>query len=220
MPRYLTVFLLAGVLGWTGCAEQAQLRRTFASPYKPTNLHQRAATLPATLRRVAVLPVTVNDQDQDARTGVQNLEPVLVAELRKKGAFEVVPVTREQLRVWTGQPSFRQSEVLPVGLLGQLREQTGCDGVLFSHLSVYRPYPPLAVGWHLALVTSEDRVTEWSVDEVFDAGSPEVIKAAQSYFRGQLNQPSVELDSTGVLTSPRRFGQYSAAAALGTLPTR
>ena len=39
-------------------------------------------------------------------------------------------------------------------------------------------------------------------------------------FRGQMNQPSVELDSTAVLASPRRCGQYTAAAALGTLPAR
>jgi hypothetical protein len=72
----------------------------------------------------------------------------------------------------------------------------------------------------MTLIDTENRNTQWSVDEVFDGGSVEVIKAAQAYSRAQLNQPSVELDSAAVLASPRRFGQYTAAAALGTLPPR
>jgi len=191
-----------------------------AKPYQPANLHQSASHLPPGLRRVAVLPLTAEEKDATAQSGSATLEPIFLAELRKRGAFEVVPVTREQLRVWTGRTGWRQEETVPAELLAKIQAQTFCDAVLFDHLSVYRPYPPLAVGWRLSLITCDDRVTHWSVDEVFDAGSPAVIKAAQTYFRGQMNQPSVELDSTAVLTSPRRFGQYSAAAALGTLPAR
>jgi hypothetical protein len=66
----------------------------------------------------------------------------------------------------------------------------------------------------------KEQITYWSADEVFDAGSLEVIKAAQIYFGKQMNQPSAELDSAAVLASPRRFGQYSAAAILATLPDR
>lgn len=172
------------------------------------------------MRRVAVLPLTTEDKDSQAQAGCTTLEPILVAELRKKGLFDVVTVTREQLRALTGRTGWRQEDVLPAELITKVQSQTGCDGIMFSHLSVYRPYPPLAVGWRLSLVDCTDQASLWSVDEVFDAGSPSVIKAAQSYFRGEMNQPSTELDSTAVLTSPRRFGQYTASAALGTLPAR
>ena len=220
MSRHLIGWLAAGVLLCAGCAEQNQLRRSLAQPYHPANLHQSATTLPLSLRRVAVLPLTAEEKDAQSQTGCTTLEPIFIAELRKRALFEVVPVSREQLRAWTGKTGWRQEDTLPEELLTKVQKHTGCDGILFDHLSVYRPYPPLAVGWRLTLIDCAEQVTHWTVDEVFDAGSPAVIKAAQTYFRGQMNQPSVELDSTAVLTSPRRFGQYSAAAALGTLPTR
>ena len=220
MSRYFTGWLAASLLLCAGCAEQAQLRRSLAQPYHPTNLHQSASHLPPNLRRVAVLPLTAEEKDSPAQAGCTTLEPILLAELRKRAAFEVVPVSREQLRAWTGKPGWRQEDTLPAELLAKVQKHTGCEGVLFDHLSVYRPYPPLAVGWRMSLIDCADQTTHWTVDEVFDAGSPAVIKAAQTYFRSQMNQPSVELDSTAVLTSPRRFGQYAAAAALGTLPAR
>ncbi|MBE7498740.1 MAG: hypothetical protein HS113_00175 [Verrucomicrobiales bacterium] len=210
-----------GLVLWlgAGCAENAAWRRSLATPYQPANVHRQASTLPVSLRRVALLPVTAAE-DITAQSGVRTLEPVLVAEVRKQGLFEVVPVSRAELREWTGRERWRREEPLPADLLATVREQTGCDAVLFSELSVYQPYPPLMVGWHLSLVEVWTHAAYWSVDEVFDAGSPEVIAAAQAYYRGGLNQPSVQLDSSAILNSPRRFGQYSAAAAVGTLPRR
>lgn len=218
--RSVAPWLCLGLLFQAGCAENAQLRRTMAQPYHPSNLHQRSDRLPSTLRRVAVLPLTADSNDNDLQIGVQTLEPILATELRRQAAFEVVLVPRELLRSLSGRSGWQQEDALPPQLLSRIRETTGADGVLFTHLSVYRPYPPIAVGWRMTLIDSENHNTQWSVDEVFDAGSTEVIKAAQAYSRANLNQPSVELDSSAVLASPRRFGQYAAAAALGTLPAR
>jgi hypothetical protein len=219
MARVAAAWL--GLVLWlgAGCAENAAWRRSVATPYAPANVHRQAATLPASLQRVALLPVTAAGEAA-AQSGARTLEPVLAAELRKQGRFEVVPVSRAELREWTGRESWRREERLPADLLAALREQTGCDAVLFSELSVYQPYPPLMVGWHLSLVEVWTHTAYWTVDEVFDAGSAEVIAAAQAYYRGDLNQPSVQLDSSAILNSPRRFGQYSAAAAVGTLPRR
>jgi len=172
------------------------------------------------LRRVAVLPLATAEARISDSPEVEALEGILLAELRKRAVCEFVAVSPEELRAWSGRSRWRQEEALPSGLLEKIRAQTGSEGVFFSQLTLYRPYPPLAVGWRLSLVDGAGRVTYWSADEVFDAGSLEVIKAAQVYFRHELNQPSVELDSTAVLSSPRRFGQYSAAAVLATLPGR
>ena len=190
-----------------------------ATPYEPANVHRLSRTLPAELQRVALLPLTAAPGNV-SQTGLRTLEPILTSEFRKRGAFEVVTVSPEQLREWTGRPGWRRQDVLPQDLFERIQKQTGCDAVLFSELSTYNPYPPLAVGWHLSLVDLRTRADYWTVDEVFDAGSPGVIAAAQAYYRGGLNQPSVQLDSAAVLNSPLRFGQYSAAAVIGTLPGR
>ena len=47
-----------------------------------------------------------------------------------------------------------------------------------------------------------------------------VIRAAQLYARQQQNQPATDLDSLSVLSSPRRFGQYTSAALCALLPGR
>lgn len=220
MRRVPSSWWALGLLLLAGCAEQPRVRRAMAQSYQPTNLHRQAAVLPAHLRRIAVLPLTAPAGDVEAQNAVPALESILLIELRKRAAFEVVAVSREQVRLWSGRTEWHQEDPLPANLLPRIQQETGSDGIVFAHLSAYRPYPPLATGWRLSLVDFTTGNTCWSVDEVFDAGSVEVIKAAQAYARGQLNQPAVELDSTGVLSSPSRFGQYSAAAALGTLQPR
>ncbi len=208
------------LLAVAGCVERPRVRRALAPAYQPSNLHRAAPQLPAHLRRVAVLPLTSAEGDAAALSAVPQHESILLVELRKRGVFDVIVVTREQLREWTGRPEWRQDDALPENLLPRLQDQTGADGLLFAHLSAFRAYPPLATGWRLSLVDGATGKACWSVDEVFDAGSVEVIKSAQAYARGQMNQPAIELDSMGVLSSPSRFAQYSAAAVLGTLQPR
>ncbi len=212
--------LLVALLAGSGCAEQPRVRRAMAQPYSPTNLHRTPGALPAHLRRVAVLPVTAQDGNADAVAALGSYEPILLVELRKRAAFEVVPISRDQLRLWTGRSDWRQEEALPPDFLAKIRENTGSEGLLFAQLSAYRAYPPLAVGWRMTLVDASTGLSHWSVDETFDAGSVDVIKAAQSYARAQMNQPAMELDSTGVLSSPSRFGQYASAAVVSTLQPR
>lgn len=220
MRSSFALFMAAGVLA-AGCAEQPRMRRALAQPYRPANMHQTTASLPSYLRRVAVLPLVAGEGTaSDAALALGTLEPILLLELRKRAAFDVIPISRDQLRLWTGRTDWRQEEPLPPDFLSRIREQTGAEGLVFAQVAAYRPYPPLAVGWRLALVDTTTGTSHWSVDEVFDAGSVEVIKAAQTYARAQMNQPATELDSSAVLSSPSRFGQYAAAAVVATLQPR
>ena len=220
MMRHATSWVAVSLLLFAGCAEQPRVRRALAQPYQPANLHRRSAVLPAHLRRVALLPLTAEEGATDAQAAVRDLEPILLVELRKRAAFEVVPVSREQLKLWSGRSNWRQEDPLPPDFLTRVQDETGSQGLMFAYLSAYRPYPPLATGWRLSLIECATGNAWWSVDEVFDAGSVEVIKSAQAYARGQMNQPAIELDSTAVLSSPSRFAQYTAAAVVATLPGR
>ncbi len=94
------------------------------------------------------------------------------------------------------------------------------DAVLFCRLTQYRAYEPLAVGWRLKLLDAEVPRILWAVDEVFDARVAEVAAAARRYAREHSEAvPSLQ-DSQSVLLSPRRFGQYTASAVVGTMPGR
>ncbi len=183
------------------------------------NVYRTSNALPAGLRRVAVLPVTC-ESGVDAEAGRDALQPVLLAELSKTGAFQVVPVSPEDMRALTGRSFWSANEVLPSDFFERLRKATACDAVLFCQLKHFRAYPPVAVGWDLKLVEADHRSILWALDEVFDAGQPSIACAAQHYYAQATRPPSSLGDAQLVLLSPRLFGQYAAASSLAAMPAR
>lgn len=201
--------------------------------YKPVNIYRQSDVLPAQVRRVAVLPLTTTTSTALLAAGAEGLTTILQAELEKSGRFELALVTAEQLREWTGQTSWRADEQLPLNFLDRLREGTGCDAVLFCQLIRYQPYEPLAIGWKFSLVEQGKAAQEtnsppkevrlkiiWSADEVFDAGDIGVANAARSYYSEHLRNEAPVSDSSTILGSPSRFGQYTLNALFETLPGR
>ena len=211
--------LLAALV--SGCAVMpASMRRSLATPYKPTNVAVLQPTIPQTIRRVAVLPLPQSREAYNQAAGANLLQPVLLAELAKRKLFEVVPVSAETLQRLTSGRGWSVDAALPPDFFERLRGLTDCDAVVFASLTVFRPYPPLQTGWKIRLVDCREHQTWWAVDEVFDAGSESVAAAAEGYARSELSLPNPLLADTGVLQSPLRFGQYAANAVARTLPGR
>jgi hypothetical protein len=228
VPSALMLTLL-----FVGCAPIPKSLDEIGPRYKPVNIYRSGPVLPAHIRRVAVLPLTIPTSSALLEAGVAGLETVLYAELEKSGRFEVIPVSGEQLREWTGQASWRADEQLPLNLLARLRDGTGCDAVMFCQLIRYQPYEPLAVGWKFTLAEKGAALqgsaplpnesglrTLWSADEVFDAGDVGVANAARAYYSQHLRNEAPLADSSTVLGSPSRFGQYTLNALFATLPAR
>ena len=227
----LAAMLLAGCEDLKDLKEQVTGHETGAR-YQPVNVYRKSDMLPVQLKRVAVLPLTTAQSSQDQEAGVDTLEPVLHAELERSGAFEVIAVSREQLRQWTGAETRRADEALPRDFFARLHERTGCDAVLFSQLTRFQAYQPVSVGWKMSLVlsgTGEGDAASakevaadilWSVDEVLDSGDPAVANSARAYYSQHLRNESPGSDSAMVLRSPTWFGQFSLNALLATLPGR
>jgi hypothetical protein len=198
--------------------------------YKPTNVYRRSNSLSPEIRRVAVLPLVTPTSGPFLQDGVEIMSPLLYAELEKCKRFEVIPVTADQLRQWTGRAGWRTDEPLPQDFFARLSDATGCDAVLFCQLTRYEPYQPLALGWKFSLVANlparpvsaqeaKDKIL-WSADEVLDAGEPGVSNAARDYYAQHLHNEAPSADPSTILSSPARFGQYTLAALLETLPGR
>ncbi len=203
----------------TAC-QTAPLNQFVLGPdYQPSNVYKQAAALPPTLRRIALLPLYHDDGQVDVVAANQSLEPVLETELQKTQKFELVRVSPDALRQWTGKKYWAADEKLPPNFFAILREQTGCEGVLFGRVSRFHPYPPLVVGWNLKLVAVADAQAVWAIDETFDASEPLVSNSARRY---EQHHPTgvPATDTPMILNSPRRFGHYTVWAALGTLPPR
>jgi hypothetical protein len=204
-----------------GCAVvPAKTRIALGPSYEPQNVFVASAQLPASIRRVAVLPLTMSGTGRNLEAGRDTLGPILQAELARSGRFELVPVTAHQLRSWTGRSNWAIRDRLPTEFLGRLREETGCDAVLFSQLNQYHPYPPLVVGLTLHLVETELPRVAWAVDEVIDASDPTVAAGAQRFSARHPTEAGPLGDRGDALRSPRRFGQYAAYTLVTTVPSR
>jgi len=198
--------------------------------YHPSNVYLRTNALPAQLRRVAVLPLVSVSSSGYLVTGVETLAPLIPAELEKCKRFEVIQVSSDELKQWTGKASWRADEPLSAEFFARVSDATGCDAVLFSQLTRYAPYQPVAVGWKFSLVAVppagpltaailKEKVL-WCADEVLDAGEPGVSNAAKDYYGQHMRNEAPSADASTILSSPVEFGQYSLAALLETMPTR
>jgi hypothetical protein len=215
-------FPLAALLGigLAGCSVDHPPDIVLGPAYVPSNIHREAPKLPAGLRRVAVLPLATSLEAADDAAAREALEPILGDELAKTKRFELVKVSPQRLEQRTGRSRWTADEKLPPDFLAFLREAYACDAVLFSQITAFRAYPPLAVGWRFKLVTADGQATPWAADEVFDAGQPAVVNGARLYHQ-EAQRPGGPLDdSRSILSSPRRFGRYSASVLLAALPTR
>lgn len=218
---FALVALLAVLVSVTGCKTTGRLNDPIiGAGYQPKNVYTTFDQLPISMRRVAVLPLTCDANTSEQQYGRQVLEVVLSEELGKTKKFELIPVTGEQLRVWTGRTSWRAEEKLPADLLKKLQQELGCDAVLFSRLTQYRAYPPLTVGFSLKLVEISTTEFFWVVDEVFDATEPGVVNSARRYQLTREHLPAALSDSRSILNSPSGFGRYAANSVFQTLPAR
>ncbi|MEW6304178.1 MAG: hypothetical protein AB1705_11945 [Verrucomicrobiota bacterium] len=135
----------------------------------------------------------------------------------KTREFEVVSVSEELVKTWSGRDSWRSDEMLPKDLLARIHTETGCDAVLFSQVTGFKGYPPLMIGWKLSLVTVPQGQPVWVADEWFDAADERVVTAARRFEQGGLLPDSLR-DGWAVLHSPSRFADFSLSALLGLLP--
>lgn len=188
--------------------------------YTPENVYRALDQLPVHVRRVAVLPLTTDSTATDLEAGCTALEPVIIEELGRTRKFEVVRVTREQLRRLTGRFTWRAEESLPADFLKTLRDEMDCDAVMFSRLTQFRAYPPLAVGLNCKLVEVDKAEFIWAVDEVFDANQSAVVTSARRFQQSREQLPASLADSRSILISPGSFGRYAANSVFHTLPAR
>lgn len=212
LPLFACVLLLAGC---------ETMRSGSRGPvYQPSNVHRAADQLSPGLRRVVMLPLAVTAPAADPDMVRQSLEPILLAELGKLARFEIQVVQPELLQRWTGRSRWTAADALPTDFFQRLRQETGCDGIIFAQVTAYRAYPPIVLGWHLQLVDVEGPNIWWAVDEVFDAGEPVVAESARRYHLAHATTPRSMTDPGAILNSPSRFGRYTANALVATCPGR
>lgn len=213
-------WILAIGLILAGCQTSKPSLPELGARFEPKNVYRAIDALPGNLQRVVLMPVTLSTPDLATLDHRNQLAQILEEELRKTHRFEVIKATPEELRRGFGKDAFSAGEPLPADLLTRIQSAHSADGVIFAQLASYRPFPPVAIGWELRLVTADQGGTLWSVDETFDASQAEVARSARDYFRGHHTGASELADPQSDLRSPSRFCRYTAQAVWQTLPKR
>lgn len=204
-----------------GCSLIPEPQRQLATPsYQPENVFTGAPALPPNLKRLAVLPISCDQDPWELQAGREILQPILQSELGKTKKFEVLAISPDLLRATTGSTGWSDDEALPAKFFEVLRERSGCDAVLFCRLTAFRSQAPLAVGWRMRLVDDRSHATLWSVDEIIDDGQSGVRAGARRFQRAELQAGNNVPDDWLISNSPRQFGQYATALLLRTMPPR
>jgi len=213
-------WILAVGLILAGCQTPKPSLPELGARFEPKNVYRAVDALPGNLQRVVLMPVTLSTPDLATLDHRNQLAKILEEELRKTHRFEVIKATPEELRRGFGKDAFSAGEPLPADLLTRIQSAHSADGVIFAQLASYRPFPPVAIGWELRLVTADQGGTLWSIDETFDASQAEVARSARDYFRGHHTGASELADPQSDLRSPSRFCRYTAQTVWQTLPKR
>ena len=167
------------------------------------------------MRRVAMLPLAGGRFSSDA---LRDVTAAFQGELSKKTLFEVVPVSGADLEAICGQRELSSVEHIPAELLHTLHERFGAEGVLFTDITHFNPYRPVAIGVRAKLVDTGSGAISWACDIVFDSGQPAVAETARTFQR-KFSDPHRALadDGGSVLISPARFAKFVANEAFSSL---
>ncbi len=208
------LLLFAGGCNNAGNPTDPSVRGPFFAPRNYTGVAQ----LPATLRRVVLLP-TGGAPGVPVET-LASLDLIMASELQQQARFEVVTIDAAALFRSCGQARFLSSDLLPANLLEVVTRQFDADAVMFVDVTSLSAYPPLTIGFRAKLVALPRGSILWSFDQLFSAGEPSIANGARRHDRRR--NPSADGGdlSYTVLQSPARFGDYVAATAFATLPPR
>ena len=220
MKNTISFTLLATLLlGVTACQNLSErnLGPYFGPFHKIGNVYLAPSGLPDTVRRVAVLPLIPSRGNRDAERGLRSMQAVFTEEFSRNRRVDVVTITADRLERMFGRRGFYADEPLPFDLLPRLLAETGCQALLFTELSTFRAYPPVALGWKLHLFDLETEELIWAVDEVFDGGEAAVANSLASYIRKSHASHQSAATEILVLNSPREMARFSIAEMIPTL---
>ncbi len=187
-------------------------------PFFAPHNYVGAARMPASIRRVVLLPV--HGGGFASSEMCESLDPIFASALEKQMRFEVVTLPREEFQKSFGVPDISSASALPHDFLQIVGEKYGAQAVIFVDITAYRAYRPLTLGVRSKLAGVTDRSLLWTFDEIFSTTAPAVVNSVRRFYSPD-EFGAVPFDlSPDALSSPGRFAGYVSDAVFKTLPPR
>lgn len=188
---------------------------TLTPSYMPTNFTLNP--IPDSVISLAVLPIHTDFIEGDQKKA---MDRILLQEIAKTNAFEVIPINTLQCADWFGQESLSRYMPLPPHALKTVHQKTAADSILVGEIFQYCPYSPMSLGLKLAIIEVGTGEVLWAFEDTFDAGLVTVAWGAQRYSEVALKAPYPFNETATMAISPRMFFQYAAYEAFKSLYRR
>lgn len=211
MKRCLSLLAGAVALALLSACQTTKPKTEWIPPFTPAMQTPQAFKVEeiAAVRRVALLPTWGGNLVRE--TELAQVDAAVRRALQRLNQFEVIVVSREDLRGRFGEEAFSASGMLPATLLSDVAEVTAADAILFLEVTSISSYPPLNLGLKARLEHLPQGGTLWAFDHYFDAGMPEVAEAAH-----RASQPT-DPSAASVLLSPSRFAYFVTTVMVETM---
>lgn len=211
MTRCLQLFAGIAALGFFSACKSTETKTEWIPPFTSSMETPKAYTVEAlaAVRRVALLPTWGGDLVRE--TELAQVDAAIRRSLQSLNQFEVIIVSRADMRGRFGDEAYSASGMLPSTLLQDVAEATAADAILFLEITSISSYPPLNLGLKGRLEQLPAGGTLWAFDHYFDAGTPEVAQAAR-----RASQPT-DPSAASVLLSPSRFANFVTSVMAETM---
>lgn len=148
---------------------------------------------------------------------IQDLDSIFRAECSKVLPLEVIQISRAEMMRLLGEQAIASTDIIPAHFVRQLQEKYAIQGIIFTDLTVYRPYRPINIGVRAKLVQVPYMEILWSADGILDSAEPGIASSALNFAQRNLRGPETGMAQV-ILQSPRRYAAFAANALYGTLP--
>ncbi|HCR37833.1 MAG TPA: hypothetical protein DIU37_06745 [Opitutae bacterium] len=211
--QFHVLALITLVLFISGChSVKEQVKEASIPAYQPTNYYA-PNPVPSQVIRVAVLPLYFEPYE-DAYLTV--LDDTFRAQLSKRNLFEIIPVSRNDLDTAFRMRQISSTEPLPYDFMQRMNDEYLVDAVLFTDLTSFEPYKPIAIGIRSKLVMLNGDVV-WAFDDIFDAGALPVAVGAKRFTQEYTHTPFPLDTGASGLQSPEQFSKYVAFEMYATM---
>lgn len=170
--RLFIILLFVQMGGIMGCSVPEKATGILEDQ-RPVASFRSPGGIPNSVRRVALLPVTVvsGKNLKVLEEAGEVVEKALPTEIQKSGLFQPVPIPRDVLEMWTGRLMWRLDEPLPSELIETVATQSGSDAVLFTSVTEFVPYNQPGLGLRMYLVGKENDQALWQMDHYYTINS-------------------------------------------------
>jgi hypothetical protein len=164
--------------------------------------------------RVVMLPIYSTEMLGGAQ---RDMDATFRAQLTPALPYEIVSISRPELERILGRAQISSTEAIPPETLRALRDKYAANAVLFTDITLYHPYRPIAIGVRTKLVSVDSLQILWAADRVVDSAEPATAEEAVRFADPNTKATSDRANQV-ILQSPRRFAGFVAHEIYSTLP--